>query len=371
VIDKDETQKSGRTASATGLRIVRTANDADWMTALGRSVQHDFHHLPGYHRLAEHRGEGTAFLFTYREGRYSIALPLLLRPVDEEDLAGWQDATSVYGYAGPIASHVRMPEQVVRNFHATLRTELVNRRVVTVFSRLHPLIPQEELLVGLGETCAVGHTVSVDLTLPLQEQWARYSKKCRRVIEKAREAGVICIHDRERSYRREWVEVYQETMQRVNAPSSYFFDEEYFERLALELGAVLQLFVAVVDGSVAAAGLYTICDGIVQAHLGAMRREYMKLSPTRLLDDTARLWAYHSGARVFHLGGGVGGQEDSLFQYKAGFSDRRHRFATWRWIVEAEIYRELCERRQRRDERQGLSVVADGYFPAYRRPTEP
>jgi hypothetical protein len=277
----------------------------------------------------------------------------------------------VYGYGGPIASHELIPEQVVRNFHASLGKELVDRRVVTVFSRLHPLIAQEGLLGGLGETRPVGQTVSVDLTMPLEDQWAGYSKKCRRIIDKAREAGVVCIHDRERSYRGEWVEIYQETMRRVDAPSSYFYDEEYFDLLADELGAVLQLFVALVDGSVAAAGLYTSCDGIVQAHLGAMRREYMKISPTRLLDDTARLWAHESGARVFHLGGGVGGQEDSLFRYKAGFSDRRHQFSTWRWIVDAEIYRDLCEHQGRRDERQRPGVVAGDYFPAYRRPMEP
>ena len=371
MIGQEETQRSGRTAKPTGLDIIRTSNDTDWMSVLVQSVQHDFHHLPSYHRIAEQRGEGTAFLFTYREGRYLIALPLLLRPVDEEDPAGWRDATSVYGYGGPIASHELIPEQVVRNFHASLGKELVDRRVVTVFSRLHPLIAQEGLLVGLGETRPVGQTVSVDLTLPLEDQWAGYSKKCRRIIDKARQAGVVCIHDQERSYRREWVEIYHETMLRVDAPSSYFYDEEYFDLLADELGAVLQLFVAIVDGSVAAAGLYTSCDGIVQAHLGAMRREYMKISPTRLLDDTARLWAHESGARVFHLGGGVGGQEDSLFRYKAGFSDRRHRFATWRWIVNAEIYRELCERRQHRDQRQASSVATGDYFPGYRRPTEP
>ena len=340
------------------------------MDVLAQSVQHDFHHLPGYHRLAEHLGEGTAFMFTYREGPYVVGLPLLLRPIDEQDPAGRQDATSVYGYAGPVASHEQIPDHVVRNFHAALRKELVDRRVVSVFSRLHPLIAQVGLLVGLGEIRDVGQTVSVDLTLPLADQWAAYSKKCRRIIEKAREAGVSCIHDRERSYRREWAEIYQDTMRRVNAPSSYFFDEEYFELLTHELGAVLHLFVATVDGTVAAAGLYTICDGIVQAHLGAMRREYMYLSPTRLVDDTARLWAHEEGARVFHLGGGVGGREDSLFQYKAGFSDRRHQFATWRWIIEVATYRELSEHRQRRDQPQGGGLAAGDYFPAYRRPTE-
>jgi len=369
------TQRPSRKVKATGLEILRTANHADWTAVLAQAVQYDFHHLPGFHRLAEHRGEGTALFFTYREGDYLIGLPLLIRPVDAEDRSGWHDATSVYGYSGPIATHELVPQDIVRNFHAALSKELIDRRVVAVFSRLHPLVTQEHLLAGLGEVRTVGLTVSVDLTLPLQSQLANYSKKCRRIIDKARQAGVICIHDQERSYRREWVEIYQQTMRRVNASDSHFLDEEYFESLAQELGSVLHLFVAIVDGNVAAAGLYTMCDGIVQAHLGAMRREYMKLSPTRLLDDTARVWAYESGARVFHLGGGVGGKEDSLFLYKTGFSDRRHPFQTWRWIVEPKTYRQLCAQRQRRDGPRGRGVrvgdPVEDYFPAYRRPAEP
>lgn len=367
--DQHEAKGPGGASGAGAFAIVGAQNDAEWMDVLAQSYQYDFHHLAGYHRLAERRGEGRAFLFTYRDGDYLMALPLLLRPVDEDDPAGLQDATSVYGYGGPIASHERIPEEIIQSFQAALRDELVGRRVVAVFSRLHPLIDQQELLAGLGELSAGGLTVSVDLTLPVEDQWAGYSKKTRRIIRKAEEAGAICIDDRERVYRREWVDIYQETMRRVGAPSSYLFDEEYFELLAAELGSVLHLFVALVDGKVAAAGLFTICDGIVQAHLGGLSQEYSKLSPTRFLDDTARRWAVEAGARVFHLGGGVGGREDSLFQYKAGFSDRRHKFATWRWIVDPIAYGELCERRGRLDQ-QGISAGEAGYFPAYRRPTD-
>jgi hypothetical protein len=370
VIHRDDARTPGVNAGAAAFGALGTDRDAEWKHVLAQSLQHDFHHLAGYHRLAERRGEGTAVLFTYRDSGYLIALPLLLRPVDGDDPAGLQDATSVYGYAGPIASHERIPVQIVRSFQTALRDELVNRRVVAVFSRLHPLIEQHSLLDGLGETLAVGPTVSVDLTLPLEEQWAGYSKNCRRVIRKAQEAGVVCINDRERTYRREWVEVYRETMRRVGAPPSYLFGEEYFELLATELGPVLHLFVALVDGKAAAAGLFTICDGIVQAHLGGFRQEYSKLSPVRFLDDTARRWAVEAGARVFHLGGGVGGQEDSLFQYKAGFSDRRHQFTTWRWVVDTLAYRELCERRGL-DGLRGIHAGRRDYFPAYRRPTDP
>ena len=345
--------------------MVPASADSAWKGALSEVMHHDFHHLPGYHRLAEERGEGGGLLFTYREGGYLIGLPLLLRAIDHALPDGWSDATSVYGYGGPVASHEQMPRPVIDRFQHALRSELEARRVVAVFSRLHPLIPQEHLLIGLGEVAALGLTVSVDLTLPLAEQWAGYSKKCRRAISKAREAGVVCIHDRERRYRDQWVEIYQETMRRVNAPRSYFLDDSYFERLAQELGDILNLFVALVGDQVVAAGLYTICDGIAQAHLGGMRTEFGKISPSRILDDTARIWAFERGARVFHLGGGVGGREDSLFRYKAGFSARRHRFSTWKWIVDPHAYRLLVAKRAVHD--QPLS----DYFPAYREAPAP
>ena len=148
-------------------------------------------------------------------------------------------------------------------------------------------------------------------------------------------------------------------MRRVNAHRSYFFDASYFAALADGLGDKLHLFVATSHGRIAAGGVFTICDGIVQYHLGGTRDEFLKLSPNRLIFDTARLWAHANGAHTLHLGGGVGSQEDSLFKFKAGFSHRRHRFSTWRWIIVPEIYRELC----------GSEPISTDFFPAYRCPS--
>jgi pyridoxal phosphate-dependent aminotransferase EpsN len=179
------------------------------------------------------------------------------------------------------------------------------------------------------------------------------------------------LYDQEKRYLGEFISIYKETMRRVKAADTYFFGEDYFSQLARELGPVLQLFVAVIGGKAAAAGLFTICDGVVQYHLGGTRGEFLKLSPMTLIFDTVRLWANEIGARVFHLGGGVGAKEDSLFHYKAGFSDRRPNFTTWRWIVAPVVYRDLCERRARMNELQGLEPALAYYFPAYRCPTVP
>jgi dTDP-4-amino-4,6-dideoxygalactose transaminase len=341
------------------------------METLKRVAQHDFYHLPQYHRVEERRLKAAALLFSYCESDYLIALPLLLRSVGETVL-GWNDATSVYGYGGPVASHKRIPESVIQNFQAALREALLERRVIAVFSRLHPLIPQQDLLSGLGEYRTSGQTISVDLTQSLQKQREQYRSTIRGIIKKRHQQGsVVCLNDPEKRYLTEFVSIYEETMRRVNAADTYFFGEDYFNDLARELRSILHLFVAMVGGKAAAAGIFTICDGVVQYHLGGTRNEFLKLSPMTLLFDTVRLWANKIGAHAFHLGGGVGAKEDSLFHYKAGFSNRRHDFATWRWVVAPETYRELCERQAQSNQLQGLEPASAEYFPTYRCPTVP
>jgi dTDP-4-amino-4,6-dideoxygalactose transaminase len=365
------TESVCRRARLAQCRVLRTEQKEEWIEILRRVVRHDFYHLPQYHRVEESRLKTTAHLFTYCEGDYLIALPLLLRST-EEMRTGWNDATSIYGYGGPVASHERTPEPVVRNFQAALQEALVERRVIAAFSRLHPLIAQHDLLAGLGECRTSGRTVSIDLALSLVEQRAQLRSGYRRLINKRRREGVVaCLYDQEKRYLGEFVSIYQETMRRVHAADIYFFGEDYFSQLARELGPLLHLFVAVIGGKAAAAGLFTICDGVVQYHLGGTRDEFLKFSPMALIVDTVRLWANEVGARVLHLGGGVGAKEDSLFHYKAGFSDRRHNFATWRWIIAPEVYRELCERRARMSELQGLEPASADYFPAYRCPAVP
>ena len=165
--------------------------------------------------------------------------------------------------------------------------------------------------------------------------------------------------------------VYHETMRRAHAQHSYFFEAAYFEVLARELGSALHLFVVLFGNEVAAASLATICNGVVQDHLGGTRDGFLDHSPDRLVVDTERLWAADSGARVHHLGGGVGSHQDSVFQYKAGFSSRRHTFSTWCYVVEPAAYHELCRQKAYWNGANGLQASSPDYFPAYRCPAVP
>lgn len=110
------------------------------------------------------------------------------------------------------------------------------------------------------------------------------------------------------------------------------------------------------------AGIFTCCHDIVQYHLGGTKDKGLALSPARLMFDTVRLWATDLGYKTFHLGGGVGGHKDSLYQFKKGFSKTEHSFYLWKWVIDSQSYDHLCQTKN-------LDPTASDFFPAYRSPT--
>ncbi len=352
--------------------IFTTAQPAKWMSAL-ENCSHDFYHLPQYHALAEWSGEGTALLFHYAEGEYSIALPLLIRTLD--NIAGvhprqdWQDATSVYGYAGPVASHSEVPALVLRNFQERLRERLLEMNIVTVFSRLHPILRQQELLQGLGDCRTLSQTVSIDLTLPVEAQRTAYRSSLKTSLNRLRRNGVTCVHDPDGLHLDTFIQIYHETMTRVGAVPLYFFPREYFYSLFGTLGDRFHLILGMSQGEIVCGGIFIECGGVLQYHLGGTRNAALEFAPMKLLLDEARIWANQRKLRVFHLGGGATARpDDPLLHFKLGFSDRTHDFAVWQWVLQPEAHERMCQ--QRLQWIEGKSIVTSGstFFPEYRRP---
>lgn len=356
-------------------QVLMVEQHQEWLAAI-KGTKYDFYHLPSYHQLSAHPYE-TPQLFVYEEGRYCIALPLLLRPLHtilpfaEQFAPNLCDATSVYGYAGPVASHLEIPASVSENFRSGLHQAMRDLNVVSVFSRLHPLLPQVPLLDGLGECLLLGQTVSIDTLDTDEVQRGGYRKGHRYEIKRLQRMGVKCERDIEKRYLDEFIEIYHETMSRVQAQSLYFFDPEYFEQLIYHSDSNVELFVALSEGQVVSAALFLVCNDIVQYHLAGTRQSWMKMAPMKLILDTVRQWASEQKMRVFHLGGGVGSQEDSLFAFKAGFSEQRYPFHVWRWIALPEIYAQICAAKAEWNLQKGMENAVADFFPEYRIPSIP
>lgn len=349
------------------VRHAVSADDAtEWGRLTGMCDGRDVYHSAAYHKLAQLSGEGTPVLLAVSSRSHCIALPLLLRPI--AGVPGLEsvpefDATSVYGYAGPVSSQPAPDESLLDTFGEWVDEYLFNHAVVAAFSRLHPLLPQTRVIQRLkGQTEHTGHTVVLDLALSEEAQWAQYRNNHRRDIRRSQAAGLTVELDARWASYDVFVELYEQTMKRVQAQPAYFFSSGYFQALRGLLREDYRLFHVFERGEIICSGLFSLCQGIVQYHLGATSASALGLAPSKVLFDAVRRWGSSCGARFLHLGGGVGGKEDDLFRFKEGFSKIRVPFLVWKRVVDEDRYQQLAVQAGH------ARVDKQAYFPAYRTP---
>lgn len=348
-----------------------TPSNQRWHDAMAQ-VGHDVYHLPTYVALTARQEQGEAMAFFAEEGGAWLLVPIIVRPV-APDFSGATrplfDVTSPYGYSSPLtnvhsdpaATDTDFLDRAVRAFVNALR----DRGIVSAFVRLHPLLPSPlASLAKMGSVVRHGETVFIDLTRSREEFWSTTRRDHRRDINRADRAGFVARIDETWECFDAFVEIYQQTMRRVGADDSYYFSADYFAALRRILGDRCQLSIVEFEGQVINAGIVTEVETIVQTHLGGTHDGFVAASPEKARVHFLRDWAKTRGNRVLHLGGGVGSTNDSLFYFKAGFSNDRSPFYTWRVVTDDVAYHQLVMRWQ--CEHGTAAEEPDGFFPAYR-----
>lgn len=332
-------------------------SDSRWNEALC-ALRHDVYDLPEYVAACGSYEKATPVAFYAREGHDRALIPLLQRPLPSSLGApsAWCDATSPYGYSSALfTDNPQWPARAIQAFLDACN----ERQLVSVFVRLHPLLASASALDIAGPRVRHGQTVYVDLTVSEDILHDQQRGSHRYDIRRLRSQGFTVLVDAWSDYQ-PFMEIYGETMSRLNADSYYVFPAEYFRDLRGALGPRLHLFsVRAPDLTLAAAGLFTETEGIVEYHLSGTAHKYRHLAPSKLMLAAAIKWAKDAGNRVLHLGGGVGSRDDALFRFKAGFSGLTSPFQTWRVICNRQRYDKLTQ------VAAALSSPIEGFFPAY------
>ena len=364
--------KTGRVGSFRGSEVFAFGREdrREWREWLQGSGMHDFYQGAEFHGLAQGRGEGIARLYVLRDGDSSFGLPCLLRNLPFP-VGHWRwDATSVRGYPGPwITGEGRgFPGRALGALEEWLREE----GVLTVFSLLNPVLGQARWLEGVGELRPLGRTVAMDLSGEESEVWAGIRPSHRRGIRRLEETGFWCGIEEPLRGVGDFAVAYGETMARVGAGGSYLHGEEFFRELFAAHGEWMHLWLVRLGGAygeVVGGALFGEGSGIGEYYLSGTRDAWVGLSPMKKLLDAAWRWGRRRGWRYLHLGGGVG-SEDSLFEFKAGFSPCRFPMSCWSWVLDGVVYGQCCRQAAAEWERGGWEVARRGFFPWYRSPVE-
>ncbi|MGK0254559.1 MAG: lipid II:glycine glycyltransferase (peptidoglycan interpeptide bridge formation enzyme) [Mariniflexile sp.] len=316
----------------------------------------DFYHTFDYH-IVEKTDSQTPILIKYTENNIVIALPLLIRKISNTE---YYDATSVYGYAGPISKGIDMSFDNAL-FTKKLIDYFIKNKIVSVFSRLNPYINyQKNILINCGEIVDQGKIVFIDLRLREVDQIKKYQKRLKTYINKARKKCFISKAESKEDIK-EFIAIYYENMERVNAARHYFFSNEYFKGIMESNDFEAEIYLAKDSnsGNTMAGCVFVTINNIVHYHLSGCKEEYLDVAPVKLLIDNMRLVSSKKELHYFNLGGGLGAnQEDSLFRFKSSFSKDFRGFNLWKLIVNEDIYNHLVEINKVTDETD--------YFPKYR-----
>ncbi|QEI07184.1 GNAT family N-acetyltransferase [Pigmentiphaga aceris] len=337
------------------ITLINTS-DPQWNDILSR-CRHDVYHTPAWAITSEISEGGSGIAAYAHHLGQELFVPMLRRELGD----GRWDASSAYGYPGPICSDGASQEFLDAGFRGIIDL-LQSQGCVSWFMRLHPLL-NASWHIAEGLTVDHGPTVSMDLTQSPEVIWQHIRATHRRAIKKARELGMTVSVDTTHQYLDAFIDSYHSDMRRLGASSYYLFNRDYFDSLFSRLDGKAVLMISQRGDDFAGGVVYTLSpsSGIIQYHLSTTHADHRMHQPAKLIMHTAALWGKAAGYQRLHLGGGIGAAEDSLFMFKRGFNHDLHRFRSQRVIVDSHEYRQLS----RLDADTKLNQ--DGFFPAYRK----
>lgn len=341
--------------------------DEAWAAALART-SHDVYHTAAYVATEGRRIDAEPAAVLVTDGEQQLFLPYLIRTCEQytDDAHGSaRDIISPYGYPGLLLNEAGRNTEFATAAWSAVVAEWKAAGVCTAFLRMHPILSAglDELLPDAG-LIKTGLTVAADLQQDEQALWMGLGHNHRRTLQRCAKEGFTARFVPFAEYFEPYRDIYNQTMDRVKAKDAYYFDETYFRELSQQPG--VHCCIVEASNQLAATCLFFESHGIVQAHLGGSANDYYRQSPFHLCLYHAMLWAKGRGNRWVHLGGGVGGDKDPLFQFKAGFSDTRFTYHTARLILDEPRYRQLVESAATVMNSSADELLESDFFPAYR-----
>ncbi|WP_051683876.1 GNAT family N-acetyltransferase [Blastococcus sp. URHD0036] len=336
-------------------RDLRVVPEEDWDGVLERLGALELYTCRSYLEAStqlESPGSRPTVLH-YRDDAGELALPLLLRPLPAGD--GW-DATSAYGYGGPVA--LGQPDTTA--FGTALDSWARENGVVTSFLRLNPLLGNGNLLPPSAERIRLGSTVAWE-TPAGRDLMAGMHAKHRHSAKRADRAGIEFSVVPQPDDLDEFRALYVTTMRRQHADDFYYFPDAYWKALLVGDSVLAPLLVeARSDGELIAGVLLLGSTRWLHVHLAGSADVARSLGATHRCYLTAAQWAQAHGMAGLHLGGGIGGSEqDSLYAFKRRFdpAGEPRAFEIAKMVHDPERYRQLAG-----------SDSTDGFFPPWRAP---
>ncbi|SCZ81393.1 lipid II:glycine glycyltransferase FemX [Acidaminobacter hydrogenoformans] len=351
------------------LEIVNIDESDKWDSMVKSFSNYDVYYLSGYTKAFKLHGDGEPTLIYYHDEEIRAINVVMIRDIAEDkrfkdkiESKSLFDITTPYGYGGFIIEGIPNDNNL-KKFNEEYSDYCRSKNIISEFLRFHPILKNSKINSEIYEVIDLGKTITMDL-ISKEQIWNDLSSKNRNVIRKAIKSGVEIYWGRSPELIDEFIPLYNATMNKDDATDYYYFNKEFYKSVLEDLRYNNLIFYALYDQKVISMSMILFGKDNMHYHLSASDREYQSLASTNLLLYEAACWGCENGYKSFHLGGGLGSKEDSLFKFKKAFNKNSETyFSIGRKIFDQEKYDELIEIRLQEEDFDTKTT----FFPKYRK----
>jgi hypothetical protein len=315
----------------------------------------DVYFMQEYQKLGEKQEKGVAELFYCKDNQGNIAVYIYLKRKVEQwkGMGEYYDIETSYGYGGPISNS--NDASFLKAFEDNFIQYCKKSDIIAEFIRFHTLIENHDIFQKNIEVIHNRYTICIDLDKSIDELWnVQLTSQNRNKIRKGQKSGleIEISNDYEK-----FIDLYYETMNKVNADDFYFFESDYFKELIHVPNTVI-LFVKL-EKEVIAASFFIRCGEYLHYHLAGSKKEYLnKYAPNNFMLWEAIKYGKSIGCKKLHLGGGLSdSKDDRLFQFKNSFSKDIKDFYIGKRIHNMEVYNALINEWEREHGRKAKLLL--------------
>jgi len=324
----------------------------------------DLYFNPNYAKVyRDIDGKSETFTFECQYGK--VIDTFILREVKWIiDGQTYYDIVTPYGYGGPKTENVTDIDKLMNAYKEAFAQYCRDKHIICEFIRFHLFDNVDVREHYYGETLHLLDNVVVDTTGDFDEKiWKSYEHKVRKNVNKAVKNDLQIIIENNLDHLDDFLHIYDETMDRNNADSYYYFGRKYFEDIASLLPYNFMYFHVVKNGKVVSTELVLCSEDYAYSFLGGTLTDYYEFRPNDFLKNEIIKWCNKTGRKKFILGGGYH-KDDGIYKYKRCFTpDPDVPFYVGRYIFDKNIYDKAVAARKAED---SSFTGESGYFPLYR-----
>lgn len=271
------------------------------------------------------------------------------------------DLVTPYGYGGPLiinkTNKLKSLKNSIKIFFEEYKKYSLDNNCVCEFIRFHPIFKNCELFTEIFNIQYLNDVVVVDLNQDYQDIWKNMTKTTRYYTRKAlKEFEKFIIVDNPSDVEiSDFLSLYNDTMDKNKATKKYYFPFDFIKK-HFEFGALL-IYCKDKNDTLGSSAMFLKGTWIMHYHLSSTNYLFEN-SPSRGVLWKAIELSKENGLKWFHFGGGRA-SNDSLFDFKKGFSKTYLPFYMGKIIFNTKIYNELSLQ-------NSFAKQNPNFFPLYR-----